>query len=64
MDVCEGSQMSGRYHDPFAVALLQPDNQSHILSLPTASSTLLAILVRQSLFIKVDRLGRFAFESV
>jgi len=64
VDLRECSQMSGRYNDPLPIALLQANDQSHILSLPTPSSTLLAILVRQSLFIKVDRLGHFGLEPV
>ena len=56
--------MSGCYHDAFSITLFQPDNQSHILGLPTPSSTFLPLFVRQTLLVKVDCLGCFALESV
>jgi hypothetical protein len=64
MTMCEYSQMSGGHNNPLSIALLQSDDQSHILGLPTPSSTFLAVLVRQSLFVEVDRLRRFALEAV
>jgi hypothetical protein len=57
-------QMSGSNDDSPPIPLVQTDNEPHILGLPTASSSLLAVLVRKPLLVQVDRPRSLDPESV